>query len=324
VATTDAGPTTTDERIAALEARLAAAERERDEARRALEGLRQAYTRALEQLALLRRRLFVAKAERVEASGEQLAFDALFAEVKRLEKALDAAERAEPAEAPEGEPKRRAGGKGRRDLAKAALPVVRVELADPELEAQVREGKAERIGVEESFRLGYERGGMRRIVLERVVYKVPAPEPAGGAPASTGGEAGDAPAPQATGDAPPTAVAEPPPARFVTAPLPRELGRRPLLAPSLIAHLVVMKYVLGVPFYRLERRLADEGAPLDRGTMSRYAEDVGADTSENAAPCGSSRLTMRWPPGTSIGSVSTRAPRAFARARAASRSSVVM
>jgi hypothetical protein len=284
VATTDARPTTPEERIAQLEARLAAAEQERDDARRALEGLRQAYTRALEQLALLRRRLFVAKAERVEAAGEQLAFDALFAEVKRLEKALDAAERAEPAGAPEdeaGEPKRRAGGKGRRDLAKVELPVVRVELPDPELEALVREGKAERIGVEESFRLGYERGGMRRIVLERVVYKVPAPEapadvPTADAP-SDDAPADDTPSADPPADAAPAALSgKPPRARFVTTSLSKELGRRPLLAPSLIAHLLVMKYVLGVPFYRLEQRLAAEGAPLDRGTMSRYAEDIGA------------------------------------------------
>lgn len=278
VTTTDARPTTPDERIAQLEARLAAAECERDDARRALEGLQKAYTRALEQLALLRRRLFVAKAERAEASGEQLAFDALFAEVKRLEKALDEAERSEPAEAPQGEagePKRRAGGKGRRDLEKAELPEVRVELPDPELEARVREGKAERIGVEESFRLGYERGGMRRIVLERVVYKVPAPEaPADApAPAEDGAHDGEPAEPARASAAPP---GEPPRARFVTAPLPKELGRRPLLAPSLIAHVLVMKYLLGVPFYRLEQQLAREGAPLDRGTMSRYAEDVGA------------------------------------------------
>ncbi|HEU4404310.1 MAG TPA: IS66 family transposase [Polyangiaceae bacterium] len=261
--------------LAATKARLAVAERERDEARQGLESLRKAYTRALEQLALLRRRLFVEKAERVEACGEQLAFDALFAEVKRLEKALDEAERAAPAAAPEGEPKRRRGGKGRRDLAKAELPEVRVELPDPELEAKVLEGKAERIGVEESFRLGYERGGMRRLVLERVVDKVPAPEaPADApAPAERGADDGEPAEPAGAPAAPPGA---PPRARFVTAPLPRELGRRPLLAPSLIAHLVMMKYVLSVPFYRLEQQLAREGAPLDRGTMSRYAEDVGA------------------------------------------------
>ncbi|HEU4411067.1 MAG TPA: IS66 family transposase, partial [Polyangiaceae bacterium] len=278
MATTDASPTAADERIARLEARLADAERALSDARRSLEGLRQAYTRALEQLALLRRRLFVQKAERAEASGEQLAFDALFAEVKRLEKALDAAERAEPTEASggeAGEPKRRAGGKGRRDLAKAALPEVRVELPDPELEALVHEGKAERIGVEESLRLGYERGGMRRIVLERVVDKVPAPEAPADAPTPAEGGAHDG-EPTEPARAPAAPPGEPPRARFVTAPLPKELGRRPLLAPSLIAHVLGMKYVLGVPFDRLERRMADEGAPLDRGTMRRYAEDVGA------------------------------------------------
>jgi transposase len=297
VTTSEAHPTTPDERIAALEARLAAAERELSEARGSLETLRSAYTRALEQLALLRRRLFVAKAERIEACGEQLAFDTLFAEVKRLEKALDEAERAEAPEGEASEPKRRAGGKGRRNLAKAvALPEVRVELTDPALEALVHEGKAERIGIEESVRLGYERGGMRRLVLARVVYKVPAPDaPAPTDTSATSELASDAPAesdvstcpapadldahdaaPAGPASKPATPRGELPRARFVTAPLPKELGRRPLLAPSLLAHILVMKYLLGVPFYRLERRLADEGAPLDRGTMSRYAEDVGA------------------------------------------------
>ena len=81
------------QRIAQLEAELAAAKSELVGARDALAQLRRAYTRALEQLQLLRRRLFVAKAERAEVSAEQLAFDSMFLEVQRLEKALDAAER---------------------------------------------------------------------------------------------------------------------------------------------------------------------------------------------------------------------------------------
>jgi hypothetical protein len=52
--------------------------------------------------------------------------------------------------------------------------------------------------------------------------------------------------------------------------------RRGLLAPSIIAHILASKYLLGVPFYRLEQQMALQGAPLDRGTMCRYAEDVGA------------------------------------------------
>jgi hypothetical protein len=37
-----------------------------------------------------------------------------------------------------------------------------------------------------------------------------------------------------------------------------------------------MKYVLGVPFHRYEKQCAREGFRLDRGTMCRYAEHVGA------------------------------------------------
>ena len=62
---------------------------------------------------------------------------------------------------------------GRRDLSATSLPEVRVEIMDPALEGQV-----ERIGFEETSRLGYERGGMRHIVIARAVYKgteIPSP-----------------------------------------------------------------------------------------------------------------------------------------------------
>jgi hypothetical protein len=57
-----------------LEAELLALKTELADARSAHEQLRRAYGHALEQLQLLRRRLFVAKAERVEAVAEQLVF----------------------------------------------------------------------------------------------------------------------------------------------------------------------------------------------------------------------------------------------------------
>ena len=81
-----------ERRIAELEAALAAAKGELDDARGTIERLRRAYTHALEQLQLLRRRLFLAKAERADVGGAQLAFDSMFQEVQRLGKALDAAE----------------------------------------------------------------------------------------------------------------------------------------------------------------------------------------------------------------------------------------
>ena len=44
----------------------------------------------------------------------------------------------------------------------------------------------------------------------------------------------------------------------------------------MIAHILVAKYMMGLPFYRLEEKLAYDGACIDRGTMCRYAEDAGA------------------------------------------------
>jgi transposase len=130
---------------------------------------------------------------------------------------------------------------GRRDLSASSLPQVDVEITDPELE-----GVAERIGVEVSWMLGYERGGQRRIRISRVVYKVPGTD----------------------------AEAESP--CIVTAPAPQKLLRRSFLAPSLVAYILVAKYMMGTPFYRLEQLMELQGESLDRGTMCRVAEDVGA------------------------------------------------
>jgi transposase len=58
--------------------------------------------------------------------------------------------------------------------------------------------------------------------------------------------------------------------------MPKEIVPRGILAPSMIVHVLAIKYVLGVPFYRYEQQCAREGFSLDRGTMCRYAEHVGA------------------------------------------------
>ena len=260
--TTPSTPRTDAARLAELEREKAALTERLHDTEASLERLRRAYTHALEQLQLMRRRIYVASAERAEVDAAQLAFDAMFDQVQSLSKALDAAALAAgdddgDDEGAKTKRKRKTPPTGRRDLAETDLPVVRVELTDPELE-----GKAERIGFEESSRLGYERGGARRIVVARAVYKVAEPaveaavEPIADAPAES------------------SPVTETP--RIVTTPLPRELFRRALLAPSMIAHVLVSKYLLGVPFYRLEQSFALQGFSLDRGTMSRYAEDVGA------------------------------------------------
>jgi transposase len=118
------------------------------------------------------------------------------------------------------------------------MPERRIEILDPALE-----GKAERIDFEESCRLGYQRGGPVRIVVARATYKLEEP--------STKTE-------------------------LVTVTKPKELFERGMLAPSLIAHLLVSKYRYGIPFHRLAQMLDAEGVHLDDGTMCRYAEDAGA------------------------------------------------
>jgi hypothetical protein len=227
-----------------------------------LEKIRRAYQRVLEELALMRKRLFSAMGERKDTTAEQLVFDGLLAEAALLEAALKAAEQAQKEQAeqkeqkapeasaapdsPKKEDEPRPKPKGRRNLAESTLPVVRVEITDPELE-----GKAERIGFEESSRLGHERGGARRIVLARAIYKVEVDAtktPSGeGTKASTEGErtgheSEATPPPHAAeGVEPPAAPMDPSEGRtqLITAPLPKELFRRGLLAPSMIAHLLV-------------------------------------------------------------------------------------
>ena len=60
---------------------------------------------------------------------------------------------------------------GRRNLSKVEIPEVRVEIADPVFDELVLAGKAERIGFEESYKLAWQRGGHRRLVIARVKYR---------------------------------------------------------------------------------------------------------------------------------------------------------
>ena len=102
-----------EQRIAELEARVSALTQELDAAHRARESLKRAYTNALEQLQLLRRRLFVAKAERFETPEEQMSFEALQGEVQRLENALDSSGSSSDTEEPPSRRGRREPSGGR-------------------------------------------------------------------------------------------------------------------------------------------------------------------------------------------------------------------
>jgi transposase len=123
-------------------------------------------------------------------------------------------------------------------------PEERVEITDPAFEVQVAAGTAERMGFEESSKLAWQRGGLRRLVIARVKYRVAGPVP------------------EAT--------------VLATTPTPPETLSRSLAAPSLLARIVVDKYLDGLPLHRQEDRFARDGVRLDRGTMCRWLEDLGA------------------------------------------------
>lgn len=231
-------------RVAELEATLtttsaalATVTAERDKLRRAYELLKG-------QLELLRRRIFLAKAERIDTRQLELEFAETKAKLDRLAKELaddapqDSSKGTGDADGGDDGRPARPSSKGRRNLRDLEMPEERVEILDPELE-----GKAERIGFEESCLLGHRRGGPVRIIMARATYKI----------AGEGAET-----------------------ELVTAAKPKEIYERGMLAPSAIAHILTKKFRWGMPFHRLAAELASEGVPLDDGTMCRYAEHVGA------------------------------------------------
>src|SRR5664280_3322172 len=146
--------TATTEHLTAVSSQLADALSERDQ-------LRRAYQQLFERIELLRRRIFVAKAERINPQQLELEFEATKKKLEALSaelEALDAKDGVEPVvgNRPAGKlpAKAKPKPKGRRNLAELDLPEKRVEIVDPMLE-----GNAPRIGWEESRRLGYQRPG---------------------------------------------------------------------------------------------------------------------------------------------------------------------
>jgi len=186
----------------------------------------------------LKRQLFGVKSERSGTSELQLALGDLLAEQEQLRKQLDELVKAAEASKGDGEPepKTKPKPKGRRNLELSSLPTITVELTDPELEKT-----AKRIGFEESRQLMYQRGGFKVLLRRQAKYEV-----------------------EVHGDK--TVLAVPSPKQL----FPRTLGHS-----SLYAHIAIQKFSLGVPHHRLEKHLEDQGEPLDRGTMSRWMEELG-------------------------------------------------
>jgi len=242
-------------RVAALEVALMAERAALAESRALVEQLteerdhlRTSHDRLRQELELLRRRIFIAKAERVDSTQLELEFaqklsalDALSGRLGEQPMSTDTGTGASVGG--DGKSSGKKKPKGRRDLRQANIPEERVEITDPVFDELVLKGKAERIGFEESYKLGWQRGGHRRLVIARAKYRVL------------------------------NAQKE---STVATVPMPDETFPRLLAAPSMLAHIIAEKHLQGLPLYRLEDRYSREGAPIDRGTMCRWLEDAGA------------------------------------------------
>ena len=237
-------------RVVELESALAASNSELATARGERDKLREAWQAVKFELELMKKRLFIAKAERVDVAQLELEFAKKLAELDALSKRL------EPVPAwmmatvvgasggGAGTPPKKTGG--RRDVREMELPEERIELLDADLEGRQI---VKRLGFEESFKLAWRKGGFVRVVIARAKYQVENSQVAQEQGAS------------------PTAV--------VTAPMPSEAFPRLLAAPSLVAHIAIKKGCDGMPLHRLQEAFFRDGAKLDRGTMCRWLEDVG-------------------------------------------------
>ena len=164
-------------RVAALEAALAAERSAHAESRALVEQLteerdhlRTSHDRLGQELELLRRRIFIAKAERVDSTQLELEFaqklsalDALSGRLGEQPMSADTGIGASVGGERESAGKKKP--RGRRDLREANIAEIRVEIADPVFDELGREGKAERIGFEESYKLAWQRGSHRHLVI---------------------------------------------------------------------------------------------------------------------------------------------------------------
>lgn len=254
------------DRVAALEAALAATKSELSAVTAERNKLRRAYELAKGELELLRRRLFVAKAERIDTTQLEIEFAETKAKLDRLARALDAEAGASLGAAaaanetttgggagdgrPAG-PKKTSKGSGRPNLKKLDLIEERVEITDPALEET-----AERIGFEETYLLGRRRACNVRVVMAKATYKTTITD--------TSGEVT---------------------VEYTTVPKPRELVDRGMLAPSFIAYLLTKNTDGGCRFIASPSNSRQKAS---RSTTARCA----ATPSTSARPSDAS--STRW------------------------------
>lgn len=223
-----------------MAATIAGLQAERAEMAAKVAALEESLTELAHENALLKRRLFGTKSERGHTSELQLALGDLLATEAKLQADLDASIENANGAAPKPDPsgsKGKARSHGRRNLDASKLPRVPVEIRDAALEAQ----GARFIRFEDSNQIAFRRGGFFIVVKRIAQYEV-------------------------VEQSVPTVVA---------ASSPETLFPKALLHTSTVAHILTSKFALGVPHYRLEQDLLDQGMRIDRGLMSRYVEHAG-------------------------------------------------
>jgi transposase len=211
-------------------------------ATRQLEDLRKSYALLQQELELLRRRIFEAKAERVDSKQLELELEKTKAELDRVRAEIEAATgTALDAEAPAR--RTRSRSTGRRRLDPSTMPTEELIVRDPAMEALVAAGEAEVVGSDDSTRIKRRRAATICLLTKRLTYRMKK---------SDEGET-----------------------TLVTAAAPAEIIERSIGTPSLYANIVVEKHDRAMPLYRQEERFEQEGVPLDRGTMSRWMNELG-------------------------------------------------
>ena len=258
-------------RVVELEVALATELERRAELERKHDRLLGAYEALQGELELMKRRLFVAKAERIDTAQLELEFaaklaalDALSGQIAPMAKPDHAGAGGADAPGGTGGSARTRKPTGRRDLRDLEVPEERIELPDAELE-----GRVPRLGSEEvSSKLMWRRGGWVRVVMARVKYRntdAPADDdPIDGADATSEMSVED--------DRTDLAAMS----KIITARIPPELIPRSICTSSAWAHIISEKLCDGLPYHRQADRFARMGVPLDRGTMCRWQEQLGA------------------------------------------------
>jgi len=247
-ATTRESTDTLKARVVELESAVALLNNDLATARGERDKLREAWQAVKFELELLKKRLFLAKAERVDVEQLELEFARKLAELDALSKRLEPVPAWMMATVPGesggdvGKPAKKTGG--RRDVRELELDEVRIELADPVTGAVTKQ-----LGYEESYQLAWRKGGFVRVVVARRKHEqeTSAAEQLEGAGST----------------------------KVVTASKPVETFPGLLAAPSLLAHIAVDKHCDGLPLHRQQERFTRYGVKLDRGTMCRWMENLG-------------------------------------------------